>query len=244
MKLLGKKAIVTGANKSIGKAIAIAFAKEGADVVISFRSDKLGAKNTVHTIEQAGGTAACFFADFSTTEGVKLFFTQALAYLGRIDILVNNAGGYDTTNFLDLPIEKFESVLKVSLSAPMLLTQLAAQNMIQVSNSGVIINISAITGKRPYPNRVAHSTAKAGLDMLTQATALELAPYNIRVNALAPGATPYDDDVDQDSIDIPLKRMGKPSDHASAALFLASDESSWITGQIITVDGGQSLSFR
>lgn len=244
MRLLGKKAIVTGANRSIGKAIAIAFAEEGADVVISYRSDEAGAKNTIRTIEQLGRLGKSFFADFSTTEGVKLFFQQAIEYLGQLDILVNNAGGYDTTSFLDLNIDKFESVLKVSLSAPMLLTQLAAQIMIRFSTAGVIINISSISGNRPYPNRVAHSTAKAALNMLTQATALELAQYNIRVNAIAPGATPYEGDIMPNNFEIPLKRMGKPLDQATAALFLASDESSWMTGQILTIDGGQSLSFK
>ena len=131
MKLLGKKAIVTGANRSIGRAIAIAFAQEGADVVISYRSDEKGAKQTVGDIEQLGRSGKCFFADFSKTEGVRQFFQQALDYLGHIDILVNNAGGYDTSSFLDLSIDKFESVLKISVSAPMLLTQLAAQSMIQ-----------------------------------------------------------------------------------------------------------------
>lgn len=243
MRLLGKKAIVTGANRSIGKAIAIAFAKEGADVVISYRSDEAGAKDTISAVEKLGRSGKCLFADFSTTEGVKIFFQQAIEYLGRVDILVNNAGGYDTKSFLDLDIDKFESVLKVSLSAPMLLTQLAARGMIQLSIAGVIINISSISGNRPYPNRVAHSTAKAALNMLTQATALELAQYNIRVNAIAPGTTPYEGDVTS-NFEIPLKRMGKPLDQATAALFLASDESSWMTGQILTIDGGQSLSFE
>ena len=177
MRLLGKKAIVTGANRSIGRAIAIAFAKEGADVAISYRSDEAGAKNTISSIEQLGRLSKCSFADFLTTEGIKLFFQQAIEYLDRVDILVNNAGEYDTTAFLDLDIDKFESVLKVSLSTPMLLSQLAALNMIQFSTAGVIINISSISGNRPYPNRVAHSTAKAALNMLTQATALELAEH-------------------------------------------------------------------
>lgn len=244
MKLLGKKAIVTGANRSIGKAIATLFAKEGADVVISYRTDEMGAKSVVSAIEHLGRKGKCIYADFSKAEGVQQFFKDALDFLGHVDILVNNAGGYDTTDFLNLTIDKFESVLKISLSAPMLLTQLAAKNMIQSKKPGVIINISSISGNRPYPNRVAHSTAKAALNMLTQATALELAPYNIRVNAIAPGGTPYEGDPIEDDIQIPLKRMGTPIDQASAALYLASDESSWLTGQIITIDGGQSLSFK
>ncbi len=243
MKLLGKKAIVTGANRSIGKAIAIAFANEGADVVISYRTDEKGANQTIGEVKKCGRLGHCFYADFSKTEGIRKFFQEALDYLGRVDILVNNAGGYDTTPFMDLNIDQFEAVLKVSLSAPMLLSQLTAKNMIQDGIAGAIINVSSISGNRPYPNRTAHSTAKAALNMLTQATALELAQHNIRVNAIAPGVTPYEDSELEESFEIPLKRLGKPMDQAAAALYLASEESSWMTGQIMTIDGGQSLSF-
>lgn len=156
---------------------------------------------------------------------------------------MNNAGGYDTSPFMDLTIDKFESVLKISLSAPMLLTQLAAQNMIQKGIAGAIVNISSISGNRPYPNRVAHSTAKAALNMLTQATALELVEYNIRVNAIAPGATPYEKNEFEENFEIPLKRPGTPTDYTAAAIYLASEQSSWMTGQIMIIDGGQSLSF-
>lgn len=243
MRFVGKKVIVTGANRSIGRGIALAFAKEGADVVISYRSDEAGAKNVVQSIEKLGRSVKAFYADFSKSEDVRQFFQQAIAFLGHVDILVNNAGGYDTSAFLDLPIEIFEGVLKISLSAPMLLSQLAAKDMIQKGIHGVIVNISSISGNRPYPNRVAHSSAKAALNMLTQAMALELAPYHIRVNALAPGNTPYEEDREEHP-EIPLKRAGTPLDQAAAALFLASEESSWMTGQIVTIDGGQSLSYQ
>jgi NAD(P)-dependent dehydrogenase (short-subunit alcohol dehydrogenase family) len=118
--------------------------------------------------------------------------------------------------------------------------------MIEQGIAGKIINISSISGERPYPNRTAFSASKAALNMMTKSTALELAPYRIRVNAIAPGATPYDTEaLENHSLiqEIPLKRTGKPEDHASAAVFLASEDSSWMTGQIMTIDGGQSLSF-
>ena len=159
---------------------------------------------------------------------------------------MNNAAAYDTSHFLDLSVEKFEYLFKAGVMAPMILTQLAAKHMIQEKIAGKIINISSISGNRPYPNRVAHSTAKGALNMLTQSTALELAPYHFRVNAIAPGSTPYDEaTIFESSVKegIPLQRAGLPGDQARAALYLASDESSWVTGQILTVDGGQSLSF-
>ncbi len=219
MKLLGKKAIVTGANKSIGKAIAIAFANEGADVVISYRSDEKGAADTVKAIKGIGRLSKAIYSDFIEVKEVEHFFKQAIDFLGHIDILVNNAAGYDTSSFLDLSVEKFEYLLKAGVMAPMLLTQLVAKHMIQEKIAGKIINISSISGNRPYPNRVAHSTAKGALNMLTQSTALELASYNIRVNAIAPGATPYDESsIFESSVmeGIPLKRAGTPRDQASA----------------------------
>lgn len=247
MKLLGKKAIVTGANKSIGKAIAIAFAEEGADVVISYRSDEIGAAETTKAIRDIGRLSKAIYGDFLDAKEVEHFFKQALDFLGHVDILVNNAAGYDSSSFLDLSVEKFDSLLKVGVMAPMLLSQLAAKHMIQGKIAGKIINISSISGNRPYPNRTAHSTAKSALNMMTQSIALELASYNIRVNAIAPGATPYDESTIYESsvmAGIPLKRAGTTRDQAAAAVYLASEDSSWVTGQILTVDGGQSLSFN
>jgi NAD(P)-dependent dehydrogenase (short-subunit alcohol dehydrogenase family) len=243
MKLFNKKAIVTGASRSIGKAIAHAFAEQGADVVISYRSNDSGAKETVAAIHKLGRASKAIYADFSHPEKAARFFEEALEFLGKVDILVNNAAEYDTTPFLDLDVVQFSHLLNVNVSIPMFLTQLAAKYMIQKRIKGTIINISAISGTRPYPNRVAHGTAKAALNMLTRTTALELAPYGIRVNGIAPGATPYEKNpIDKDSLAaIPLNRMGLPEDQAQAALFLASDDSSWATGQILTIDGGQSL---
>lgn len=244
MKLLNKKAIVTGANRSIGKAIATAFAQQGADVVITYRFDEKGALETVSEIQKSNRLGKAICSDFSQAEAAIPFFDKALDFLGCLDILVNCAGEYDTSSFLDLSIDKFELLLKVGVSTPLQLIQLASQHMIRKKVAGSIINISAISGNRPYPNRVAHSTAKAALNMLTQSTALELAQYNIRVNAIAPGATPYSNDVDPSLLEeIPMKRAGLPQDQANAAVFLASEESSWMTGQIMVIDGGQSLSF-
>jgi len=243
MRLKRKKAIVTGANRSIGKAISLLFAKEGAELVISYRSDKKGAEETVDCIQQAGGNASALYADFSTYEGVEQFYRECVHVLGQVDILVNNAGGYNTLGFFKLTPQDFEQLLQVTLMTPFFLSQLVAKGMVQKQTGGNIINISSISGTRPTLNRVAHASGKAALNMLTQTMALELAQHGIRVNAIAPGYTPYEESSEFDPAikDIPLGRAGLPTDQASTALFLATEESSWMTGQILTVDGGQSI---
>lgn len=244
MKLLNKKVIVTGANRSIGQAIAMNFAREGADVFLSYRSDEEGARQTVNAIEKIGRQAKAFYADFLKLNEVENFYREAVAFLGSVDILVNNAAGYSTKGFFEVDIDEFEKLLKIGVTAPLLLTQLAAGHMIENGIEGNIINISAISGERPYLNRTAQSTVKAALNMLTKSSALELAQYKIRVNAVSPGVTPYEREGSEFlASKIPLKRVGSPEDQAAAVLFLASDESSWMTGQIMTIDGGQSLSF-
>lgn len=243
MRLKGKKAIITGANRSIGKAIALLFAKEGAELVISYRSDKKGAEEAVDRIKRAGGNASALYADFSTYEGIEQFYRESIHVLGNVDILVNNAGGYNTLGFFELKPQDFEQLLQVTLMTPFFLSQLVAKEMIQKQTRGNIINISSISGTRPILNRVAHASGKAALNMLTQTMALELAQHGIRVNAIAPEYTPYEESSEFDPAvkDIPLGRAGHPSDQASTALFLATEESSWMTGQILTVDGGHSI---
>ncbi len=244
MRLKGKKIIVTGANRSIGKAIALLFAAEGAEIIISYRSDKKGAEDTVRTIQAANGVADALYADFSTYSGVEQFYLKSINVLGQVDVLVNNASGYNTLSFFELKPQDFQQLLQVTLMTPFLLSQLVASGMVQRKSGGNIINISSISCTRPTLNRVAHASGKAALNMLTQSMALELAQYRIRVNAIAPGYTPYDACLSTDPAikDIPLGRAGLPNDQASAALFLATEESSWITGQILTVDGGHSVS--
>lgn len=233
MRLIGKKAIITGANRGIGKAIALLFAKEGAELVISYRSDKSGANEVVKKSE---GKCNAIYADFSTSDGIIQFFSESKKILGSIDILVNNAAGYNTDPFFDLKYQDFEDLLKITLLTPFLLSQWVAKDMIDLGIKGNIINVSSIAASSPTPNRIAHSSGKAALNMLTQSMALELSHYDIRVNALSPGNTSENF---ENNTQIPLGRSGSPIDHAYAALFLATDPS--ITGQILTVDGGQTL---
>jgi NAD(P)-dependent dehydrogenase (short-subunit alcohol dehydrogenase family) len=240
MKLKDKKILITGANRSIGKAIAQRFAQEGGHVVITYRSDEMGAKEVVQTLQKTSGFGAAIFADFSLTENITRCFDEACAILGHIDVLVNNAGSYDTSPFLDLDPKTFNHLLHVGVTAPMLLTQLVARKMKAKGSGGSIINIASVSGLKTHPCRVAHSTAKAALIMLTKSTALELAPFNIRVNALAPGGTPYEGESWGTEL-VPLGVEGIPEYQASGALYLASDEASWVTGQVLAIDGGQTI---
>lgn len=233
MRLNGKRVIVTGANRSIGKAIALLFAKEGAELVISYRSDKKGAEDVVRNSE---GRATALYADFSTLKDVEKFFYETKTILGSIDILINNAAGYNTDHFFDLKPQAFEDLLKITVLTPFYLSQLVAKDMVDQGIKGNIINVSSIAVNTYVPNRLAHSSGKAALNRLTQSMALDLAAYDIRVNAIAPGNTTENS---EDNHQIPLGRTGSPSDQAYAALFLATDAS--LTGQILTVDGGQTL---
>ncbi len=219
------------------------FAQEGAEVAISYRTDKNGAEEVVDTIQKAGGRCSAFYADFSTSEGIQRFYAECIGGLGHVDILVNNAGGYNTLGFFELSPHDFEKLLQVTVITPFFLSQLVAKDMLKKETKGNIIHVSSISGTRPSMNRIAHASGKAALNMLTQTMALELASHGIRVNAIAPGYTPYEESSGSDPAiqDIPLGRAGLAHDQASAALFLATDESAWMTGQILTVDGGHSI---
>lgn len=253
MRLKGKKAIVTGGARSIGQAIAVRLAEEGADVVINYCANAEGADSTTKKIEALGRSALAIKVDFTDHEGPERFLNEATAFLGQVDCLVNNAAIADRTPFLDLPLETFEQLMRVNLTTPMLLTQAVARQMVARDHPGSIVNISSISGRSGYKNLVAYSTSKAALNMLTKNTALELAQYKIRVNGIAPGVIQAG--MNQDTphkkpelwrermARIPLARAGMPEEFTGAAVFLLSDESSWMTGDTITIDGGHSLSY-
>jgi glucose 1-dehydrogenase len=247
MQLAGKAAVVTGASSGIGQAIAIAFGKEGAAVAVNYARDAEGADATVKEIEDNGGKAFAAQADVSKEEDVKSLVERAVGEFGRLDVMVNNAGVEYKMPFLETPLETWEKVIAVNLTGPWLGCQEAARQMVAQGGPGRIINVSSVHEDLPMPTNSPYCAAKGGLRMLTRTIAVELAPHNITVNNIAPGAieTPMDAKLEQDPnqmnellAEIPLGRMGKPEEVAGLALYLASDASAYTTGSTLFVDGG------
>jgi len=245
-ELSGKVAIVTGASKGIGAAIALHFAEAGAAVAVNYASDKAGADRVVDQITQRGGKAIAIQANVAKGVDVKRLFTEAKAKLGAPTILVNNAGVYAFA-----PIEAVtEEDVQRQFGANVLGTLLASKEAVAAFGDagGSIINLSTIASVNPVPNSVVYSSSKAAVDTMTRALALELAPKKIRVNAIAPGATETEgtrtmgltmETAKAMGMVMPMGRMGQPDDIARVALFLASDQSSWLTGERISASGGQ-----
>jgi NAD(P)-dependent dehydrogenase (short-subunit alcohol dehydrogenase family) len=251
MRLRGKRVLITGGSRGIGRALTLGLAREGADVVLCYRQHESLAREVVQTVESLGRRALAVRADVARAGEVAALVRQAIAFLGGIDVLVNNAGMNTRRPFLEVPEEEFDRVLEVNLKGPFLVGQAVARHMVERGGGGCIINVSSISAERAYPDLSHYQCAKAGVFMLTRGMALELAPYNIRVNAIAPGLTATDinrvqretqPEVWQRRVErIPLGRPGRPDDHVGAVVFLASDEAAWVTGATIVVDGGQSV---
>ena len=251
MEFENKKIIITGANRSMGQQMAIRFAEQGADVVISYRSDQSGAEETVKAIKAAGREGLAICADFSRTENVAAFADAAINHLGHVDVLINNAGILCRETVLELSPEKMQEVFQVNTIAPLYLLQLCAKNMVKENIQGSIINITSISGTICFPKRIGYAASKAAVNKITQNAALDLGEYGIRVNAISPGvvaagmnehtARTHPEIWQERLNDIPLKRAGTPDDIAQMALFLASDKANWITGKVFEVDGGHVL---
>jgi len=253
--LNGKVAIVTGSGRGIGRAIALTFAENGADVVVNCRTEAEGEK-VAEEIKALGRRSLFIKADVSDYAQVKEIVKQVVERFGKIDILVNNAG-INVIQEGRVPIHEFseadwERIIKVDLNGVFYCSKEVAKQMIQ-QKKGKIINISSIAGIVPLRLQIAYVAAKAGVINLTRGMALELAPYNINVNCIAPGSILtegtkilfYSDPEKTKKIlsCIPLKRPGEPQDIAYAALFLASEEANYITGSTIVVDGGWTAGF-
>ena len=249
MKLSNKNALVTGGSRGIGRAIATAFAKEGANVAINYNKDNLAAAKTVSEIEKLGVRSKAFHANTSSASQVHEMIDNVLKEFGVIDILVNNAGIIRRKPFLDISEEEWDLVLGTNLKGYFLCGQLVARHMVD-RNQGKIINIASTNQIQAGLNVSHYSVAKAGVAMLTKQMALELAPYKINVNGIAPGLTETDlnrkDLADPEFRNrrlsrIPMNVILRPEDLAGAAIYLASDDSKFVTGTTIFVDAGTTV---
>lgn len=245
--LAGKRALITGGESGIGRAIAEGFAREGASVCIGYHRREAVADEVVRQIQGAGGSACALQVDLSRREALERFASEAWEQLSGIDVLVNNAGLLIRKPFLETELEDLDRILSVDLKAPFWLTRLVVHRMVDEGIRGSIILISSISQERAAVGLTAYQAAKGGMFMLTRGMALELAPLGIRVNAIAPGFTLTEmnrDLWDQPDVladrtaRVPVGRPGRPEDHVGAAILLASDQSSFITGASLTVDGG------
>jgi len=246
-RLKGKVAVVTGASKGIGSSIAEHLAAEGASVVVNYASSKTGAEAVVKRINEKGGKALAVQADVSKPEDIKRLFAQTKAAYGTLDILVNNAGIYEFSPLESITAEHFHKQFNLNVLGLLLATQEAVKHI--GPSGGSIINISSIVGPMPIKTASVYSATKAAVDALTVALSEELGPKKIRVNSLNPGMVETEGlhagglaDGDFRKMlesQTPLGRIGQPQDIARAAVFFASDDAGWVTGQTLILAGGQ-----
>jgi glucose 1-dehydrogenase len=247
MRLQGKTAVVTGAGTGIGQAIAVGFAQEGANVVVDYVGNASVAEETMGKISAIGGKAIAIAADVSNPDQVNALVQETVAAFGRLDIFVNNAGIEKKFAFVDYPLEEWQKILAVNLTGAFLCSQAAARQMIAQGGGGRILNISSIHEDLAFPLNAPYCATKGGIRMLMRTIAVELAPHQITVNNIGPGAifTPIDIDVENDAklnaqilAEIPMGRWGKPEEVAHLAVYLASDEAAYVTGSTHFIDGG------
>jgi len=244
MRLANRVAIITGSGRGIGREMARLFAAEGAKVAVADVHEET-ARRTAGEITVTGGEACPFGVDITDPARVESMTRQVVEQWGRLDILVNNAGIGLNKSFLETTLAEWQRVLAVNLTGAFLCAQAAAREMVR-QGAGRIVNVASISGQRGGQGRAAYGSAKAGVILLTKVMAVELAPRGVTVNAIAPG--PVDTDQSRESHTpatrrayherIPLGRYGEHREVAAAALFLASDEATFVNGAVLNVDGG------
>jgi len=247
MKLKDKIAIVTGGASGIGQAIARAYAKEGADVVVADR-DLEGARRTVADVEAAGRRGLAVKTDVAVPEDINAMVAATVEAFGRIDVLVNVAGVMNAYSVLDTTLAQWDQTLDVNLRGTFLCMQAAARVMVRQGH-GTIINTASVLGINARKKRAAYCASKAGIIMITRTAAMELGPMGVRVNAIAPGSieTPLvlaapmtPEELARKVAAIPLQRRGVPEDLTGPAVFLASDDAAYISGEVLTIDGAMT----
>jgi glucose 1-dehydrogenase len=247
MTLKGKVAVVTGGNSGIGKAIALALAEEGANVVIDYVANPQATEELEQQIIALGDQAIGVEADVSKVADLEKLVEATVKQFGRLDIMVNNAGVETRTSVLDTTEEQYEKVLEINLKSAFFGTQLAAKQMIKQGDGGRIINITSVHEDWPMPNNTAYCLSKGGMRMLTRTAGVELGPHGIHVVGVGPGAveTPINvstmnDPAKMKTLDtaIPLGRMAKSAEIGSVVAFLAGDGASYLTATTVFADGG------
>ena len=248
--LKGKVAVVTGGSKGIGNAIARRLSEEKMKVVINYHSDKEGAEETVAELKKIGGEAVAVQADVSSEEGIQALLDAAVSNFGELDLWINNAGMENQVPTHELTLDDWNKVIDVNLTGVFLGSKAALNHFLEHDKKGNIINLSSVHERIPWPTFAHYSASKAGVKGFNETIALEYAHKGIRVNSIAPGAinTPINAEKFEDEKQkaatlkmIPLDYIGKPEEVAAAAAWLASDESSYVTGITLFVDGGMSL---
>ena len=245
-KLAGKVAVVTGASKGIGAAIAKALSAEGAAVVVNYSSSKADGERVAKEIAALGGKAVAVQANLSKPEEIERLFVKSKSAFGRLNILVNNAGIYEFSPLENVTADHFHKHFNLNVLGLLLASQSAAKQFDETGGS--IINLSSIVSTLAVPESAVYSGTKGAVDAITRALAAELGPRRIRVNAIRPGMVETEgirsagiaesEARKQVEAQTPLRRIGQPRDIAGAAVFLASDDSSWITGETFVISGG------
>jgi len=247
MNLKGKVAIVTGGNSGIGLSIVLELARQGANIVIDYIAHPEATDDLVKQVVALGDQAIGFKADVSKVADLQALVAATVEKFGRVDIMVNNAGVETRTSILDTTEDQYEKVLSINLKSAFFGTQIAAQQMIKQGGGGSIINITSVHEDWPMPGNTAYCLSKGGVRMLTRTAGVELAPHNIRVVGVGPGAvaTPINLSTMNDPVllgklnaAIPMGRMAKPEEIGSVVAFLAGDGAAYITATTIFADGG------
>ncbi|HEY2423210.1 MAG TPA: glucose 1-dehydrogenase [Chthoniobacterales bacterium] len=252
MKLEGKTVLITGGGQGIGQGIAYRLAEEGADIVIDYVGNPQPANDTVAQIQKRGRKALAVQADISSVDQIHAMIKQAIDHFGAVDVLINNAGVEKHASIWEASEHDYDLVLNINLKGAFFASQAFVQHRMAVKKPGKIINVSSVHEDLPFPHFTSYCASKGGMKMMMRNLSIELAPYGITVNNIAPGAieTPINTALLNDPVklkalleNIPLGRLGQVNDVAGVAAFLASSDSDYITGTTIVIDGGLTWNY-